>query len=157
MFKNIAVDFHDNAITYSELEQQSDLLAKHLINNGVKQGDFVCVCLERSVEMVVALLAVLRSGAAYVPVDPSFPSDRVAYMVDDSQSKIIITTSEVKQKLRLQNHTCALLDNGWQQTLSVPANISLSDVNSSALACMILHIGHYRQTQRCANSTQSIR
>lgn len=139
--KNIAVDFHDNAITYSELEQQSDLLAKHLINNGVKQGDFVCVCLERSVEMVVALLAILKSGAAYVPVDPSFPSDRVAYMVDDSQSKIIITTSEVKQKLRLQNHTCALLDNGWQQTLSVPANISLSDVNSSALAYMIYTSG----------------
>jgi amino acid adenylation domain-containing protein len=78
-------------LTYRELDQRADLLAAGLRARGVVGGDRVGVCLERSAELVVALLAVLKSGATYVPLDPTYPADRLAHTARDAELGVVLT------------------------------------------------------------------
>ena len=78
-----AVVYGDAQLTYAELNARANRLAHYLRGLGVGPESRVALCLERSVEMVVSLLAVLKAGGAYVPLDPSYPLDRLAYMLDD--------------------------------------------------------------------------
>jgi amino acid adenylation domain-containing protein len=83
-------------LTYRELSERSSRLANHLIATGVQPGDLVGVCLERSIHLPVALLAVLKAGAAYVPLDPLFPADRLAYMLDDARVSVLVTQGSLR-------------------------------------------------------------
>jgi len=82
-----------SVLTYRELDERADLLAAGLRALGVVGGDRVGVCLERSAELVVALLAVLKSGATYVPLDPAYPADRLAHTARDAELGVVITRS----------------------------------------------------------------
>jgi amino acid adenylation domain-containing protein len=87
----VAVVFEDRQLTYAELNSRANRLAHHLRSLGVKPEARVAICLERSFEMVVGLLAVLKAGGAYVPLDPSYPEDRLAYMLTDSAPQALLT------------------------------------------------------------------
>lgn len=80
------------SISYAELDARSSQLARHLIENGARPDQIIAILLNRSVDMIVAMLAVLKSGAAYLPIDPDFPPARIAFMLTDSQSISVITT-----------------------------------------------------------------
>jgi amino acid adenylation domain-containing protein len=84
-------------ITYEELNRRSNQLAHYLIRTGVKPGDVVGVCLDRSIDAVTALLGVLKSGAAYLPLDPDYPSERLQWMVNDSGARLVISKSNVAE------------------------------------------------------------
>ncbi|MDL5205459.1 amino acid adenylation domain-containing protein [Streptomyces sp. ALI-76-A] len=85
---------HDGtALTYGELNARANRLARHLAARGVGPESLVGVCLERSADLVVALLAVLKAGGAYLPIDPDSPADRIAYMVQDAAPVLLVTTS----------------------------------------------------------------
>jgi non-ribosomal peptide synthetase component F/methionyl-tRNA formyltransferase len=86
-----AIVFRGASISYRELNLRANQLANLLIARGVKQGDLVGVLMDRSVEMVVSLYAVLKAGAAYVPMDPAYPSHRLAIMVEDAAPAVILT------------------------------------------------------------------
>ncbi|HEX6901809.1 MAG TPA: non-ribosomal peptide synthase/polyketide synthase, partial [Thermoanaerobaculia bacterium] len=86
-----ALDFGGEVLTYGELAVRSRRLAGHLQTLGVRRGDRVGVSLDRSPGQVVCLLAVLEAGAAYVPLDPSYPADRLAFMVEDSGVSVVLT------------------------------------------------------------------
>ncbi|MFJ9773639.1 amino acid adenylation domain-containing protein [Kitasatospora sp. NPDC101157] len=86
-----AVRHLDRELTYAELDQAADRLAHRLIELGVGPGALVGVYLERSVELVTALLAVMKSGAAYVPIDPIYPPARIGHMLDDSGARLVLT------------------------------------------------------------------
>ncbi len=86
-----AVVFRDNSISYTQLNARANQLARHLLAQGINPGEKVGVCLERSVDMVVALLAVLKAGAAYVPLDPAYPVVRLNYMHKDAALSAVIT------------------------------------------------------------------
>lgn len=86
-----ALVMYDKKLTYSELYQQTCRIANHLIANGVCEGDKVAIMSERGFELIAGILGIIRSGAAYVPIDVSLPSDRKAFMIQDSQSKILLT------------------------------------------------------------------
>lgn len=90
-----AYTFAGQSNTYQELNQRANRLARHLQTLGVVRGDLVGVKLERSLEMIVALLAVHKAGAAYIPLDPGFPPDRLAFMLDDAQARAIITHTQL--------------------------------------------------------------
>ncbi len=93
----VAVQFATEAISYRELDEMSDALAAYLHEHTQVGPDrLVGVCLERSIEMVVALLAVMKSGAAYVPLDPAYPADRISYILRDSSSVCILTDSRLQ-------------------------------------------------------------
>ena len=85
-------------LSYRELDDQSNQLANHLISMGVIPGDIVGVSMERSVDMIVSVLGVLKAGCCYLPMDPSFPEDRIRYMHEDSGARFLITESSLKDK-----------------------------------------------------------
>src|SRR5439155_19362738 len=86
-----AVRFGGASITYAELDRRSNQLGRELVARGVARGDLVALCLPRSIDMVVGLLAILKAGAAYVPIDPAYPPGRVAHMITDSAARVAIT------------------------------------------------------------------
>jgi natural product biosynthesis luciferase-like monooxygenase protein/FkbM family methyltransferase len=94
-----ALVFHDREYTYSELNRRANQLARHLKKLGV--GPEVCagICLERSPEMVVGLLGILKAGGAYLPLDPSYPKDRLDYMLADSETRVLLTQSDLTADL----------------------------------------------------------
>lgn len=92
--ERIAVDSIDGALSYNELEERANRLANHLIDNGVKPGDLLGICQSRSSALIVSLLAIMKTGAGYVPLDPNYPEDRLRYMCEQSKLSAIVTTKE---------------------------------------------------------------
>ncbi|MEL6865598.1 MAG: amino acid adenylation domain-containing protein, partial [Bacteroidota bacterium] len=87
----VAVRFRDTAVSFLELDRQANQLAQYLIDLGVKKGDLVALCLGRSVDLVVATLAIMKAGAAYVPVDPELPIDRITYLMNDNAAPWVLS------------------------------------------------------------------
>jgi amino acid adenylation domain-containing protein len=96
---NIAAIYKQNSITYKELDAKSNQLAHKLKEKGVKPDDIVGVMLYRSLEMIISILAIIKAGGAYMPIDPDYPEDRIKYMIDNSQSKLILSTKSIVSKI----------------------------------------------------------
>ncbi|WP_158566872.1 non-ribosomal peptide synthetase family protein [Actinomadura craniellae] len=94
-----AVEFEDRALTYRELNESANRLARALRGRGAAAGARVGIFLDRGPEMIVALLAVLKSGAAYVPLDPAYPQDRIEYMLADSAASVVVTCGSLAGRL----------------------------------------------------------
>ena len=94
-----ALFFGDETLSYAELERRANRLAHRLIARGVRPESLVGVALERSNELVIALLAVMKAGGAYVPIDPEHPADRIAYMVEDSGLALVLTQERLRGRL----------------------------------------------------------
>ena len=88
----IAVDTGEERTTYADLDGRANRLARHLRGRGVSRGSIVAMLLPRSIDAYAAHLAILKSGAAYVPIDPDYPADRVAYILKDSGAAVLVTT-----------------------------------------------------------------
>ena len=95
----IAVVFESQSLSYAQLIDRSTVLAKCLQSRGVKPDQLVAICVERSLDMLVGLLAILKAGAAYVPLDPLYPAERLAYILDDSQAALLLTQSSLLAKV----------------------------------------------------------
>ncbi|PCF95297.1 non-ribosomal peptide synthetase, partial [Vreelandella nigrificans] len=94
-----ALVFEDQSLNYTELNTRANQLAHYLIGLGVKPETRVGIAVERSIEMVVGLLGILKAGGAYVPLDPDYPSDRLAYMVEDSGIELLLTQQHLRDIL----------------------------------------------------------
>ncbi|MGC5775192.1 amino acid adenylation domain-containing protein [Paenibacillus pabuli] len=90
----IAVVCGNKSATYEELDRMSDGLAVYLQQQGVKSGDLIAIILERSINNIVAMLGILKSGAAYLPIDPAFPMGRIQYILEDSKAEFLITETK---------------------------------------------------------------
>lgn len=123
----IALIFEEQQLTYQELNQRANSLAHYLREMGVKAEVLVGICVERSLDMVVGILAILKAGGAYVPLDPSYPIDRIGYMLEDAHVAVLLT----QQSLNLQE----LLEKFPQQQTQVinfeqiPSAIALENHN----------------------------
>ncbi len=95
----VAVVFEDTHLTYRQLNQWANQLAHHLRSLGVKPEVLVGICLERSLDMVVGILGILKAGGAYVPIDPAYPSERLAFILEDTQTPVIVTKAQLRQNL----------------------------------------------------------
>ncbi|MFL9889146.1 amino acid adenylation domain-containing protein, partial [Paraburkholderia agricolaris] len=104
----IALVCGDEALSYAALNARANRLAHHLIREGVRADVMVAVALERSVDMLVALLAVLKAGGAYVPLDPSYPAARLGYMLDDCRAPLLLTQRAVMGATDVTDVTDAL-------------------------------------------------
>ena len=89
--ESVAVVYEGRALTYGELNVRANRLAHYLVGLGVKPETRVAIRVERSLEMVIGLLAILKAGGVYVPLDPSYPAERLAYMIADSEPRVILT------------------------------------------------------------------
>jgi amino acid adenylation domain-containing protein len=88
--ERVAVECDDGTLTYAQLERRSDTIARALLARGVRRGELVGVCVQRGVELLPALLGIMKSGAAYVPLDPAFPAERLRYMADHSGLRHVV-------------------------------------------------------------------
>ncbi|HZU33902.1 MAG TPA: amino acid adenylation domain-containing protein, partial [Candidatus Angelobacter sp.] len=94
-----ALTYGEQSHTFAELNEQANRLARYLMAQGAGPEKVVAICMDRSAEMLTAMLAVLKSGAAYLPLDPSFPEDRLAYMLADAAPLAVVTTQGLAQRL----------------------------------------------------------
>ena len=105
----IAVQFEDQSITYQALDQRSNQLAHYLRKHGVAAGVLVGISVERSIDMLVGLLGILKAGGVYVPIDPVFPQRRKAFMIDDANLSILVTQQHLRDTFSVATQEMALI------------------------------------------------
>jgi aspartate racemase len=110
----VAVVFENKQLTYQELNTRANQLAHHLQKLGVKPEVTVGICVERSLEMLVALLGILKAGGAYVPLDPTYPTERLAFMLCDIQVSVLLTQQQFIEKLPSHSPQVVCLDTDWE-------------------------------------------
>jgi natural product biosynthesis luciferase-like monooxygenase protein len=138
-----AVVFENESVTYFELNQRANNLAAFLIQKGVTTDELVGVNVERSIDLLVATFGVMKAGAAYVPLDPGFPSDRISYMVGDAKMRLIITQTALQHKLPPSNAEVICVDivgDNFEKSDTPLVNPS-PDINSSHLSYVIYTSG----------------
>jgi amino acid adenylation domain-containing protein len=113
-----AIIFVNERITYLELNRRANKIAHRLRALGVGPETLVCICMERSVQMVAAMIGILKAGGAYVPVDPKYPKDRVAFMLEDSRATVIITQDQFIEQLPKEGVKILCLDAGGEVVAS---------------------------------------
>ncbi|CAM3106872.1 amino acid adenylation domain-containing protein [Corallococcus sp. ZKHCc1 1396] len=136
---HVAVFFQDTRLTYRELEERSGQLAGWLRALGVKPGDVVGLCLERSVETLVSVLAVMATGACYVPIDPAYPAERAAFILSDTRAPVLLTQSWLQRTLPTgasARMLCVDLPLDGALAPELPAPVSADD-----LACLVYTSG----------------
>ncbi len=124
------------SVSYQELDRRAHAVAVELTRSGLKPDDLVGVCVQRSIEMVVALLGVLKAGAAYVPIDPAYPAERLECMIEDSQAKVVVTQASLAGRLPREQKT--LLIESCPRASNESLNVEL---HSSHLAYVIFTSG----------------
>ncbi|HLI69060.1 MAG TPA: condensation domain-containing protein, partial [Ktedonobacteraceae bacterium] len=126
-----AVRFQQEALTYQELNRRANQLANYLREQGVGPDVCVGIYLERSLEMVVALLGVLKAGGAYVPIDPGYPGERVAFILQNSQVPILLIQEHLRSTLPTYTRQLVALDADWpeiaRRSVETPASITGPD------------------------------
>ncbi len=154
----IAVRFADQHLTYRQLDHRTNQLAHYLHVAGVGADSLVGVCLERSFDLVISLLAILKAGAAYVPLDPSYPAERVQYMLNDAQPSILLTHQPIADRLPTHHAQTICLDHGLIATTIAhqPITACPSHHGGDHLAYMIYTSGSTGQPKGAMNTHRAI-
>lgn len=137
----IALVFKGKELTYRDLNGRANQLAHYLQRLGVKPDSLVGICVERSEDMIVALLGVLKSGAAYVPIDPSYPRDRIEYILEESEAELLVTSSQLPAVVDENRVAAVYLDTHWAQISEETPGNPLSDVSPSNMCYVIFTSG----------------
>lgn len=149
-----ALLFDGEVLTYRELDQRANQLAHRLVKLGVGPEVKVGIGLERSVEMVVGLLAILKAGGAYVPLDPDYPSERLAYMIGDSGVRLLLTQRAVRERLSQHlppDDACAVLELDVLDTSSEPLHCPDVQIHAENLAYVVYTSGSTGRPKGAAN------
>lgn len=128
---NIAVKQKENEITYKELDEKSNALALQMRNKGIKNGDIVGVCITKSIELIISIWAILKNGCAYMPMYVGYPKDRLEYMIENSNCKLLIVNSTTKDIINTNCNCINILDfNKIENTkqLNIPNTILPTDL-----------------------------
>ena len=152
----IALVFEDQQLTYSELNTRANQLARYLQKLGVGPEVLVGLCVERSVEMVIGMLGILKAGAAYVPLDPGYPRERLAFMLADTQAPVLITTQRLLEGLPNHAGRIVCLDAEWDRIAHQAQQECVSKVTPANLAYAIYTSGSSGQPKAVAMSHRSL-
>lgn len=136
-----AVIFQERQLSFRELNDKASRLAVHLQRLGAGPETVVGLCIDRSLDMMVALLAILKSGAAYLPLDPSFPSERLQFMLEDSRAHILVTQQSTVARYRGQRAEIVVIDGDWHGADPQPGTLFCNDVKPHNLAYVIYTSG----------------
>ncbi|MDH6349569.1 linear gramicidin non-ribosomal peptide synthetase LgrD [Brevibacillus sp. 1238] len=136
-----AVVTRDQLLTYGQLEAKANQLAHYLQKQGVGRGSLVGICVERSVEMVIGQLAIMKAGAAYIPMDPAYPKERLAFMMHDASMAIVLTQAKLRQKLPADTSRLICLDADWETIAQEPTAALVNTTAASDLAYVIYTSG----------------
>ncbi|WP_046004125.1 non-ribosomal peptide synthetase [Pseudoalteromonas rubra] len=137
----VAVRYLDSALTYQALNERANKLAHYLIDKyEIKPDTLVGICVDRSLDMILAILAVLKAGAAYVPLDPSYPKSRLDYMLADAELSLVLTQSQVTQEIDFKGRDLVVIDD--QSHLNTLQRYSSDNVAKQALELNSEHLAY---------------
>ena len=153
----VAVVYEGEQLSYEALNRRANQLAHYLREMGVGAEVKVGLCAGRSLEMIVALLGVMKAGGAYLPLDASYPQERLAYMIEDSACPVIVATKRVLEQLPVTWAQIVMIDDDWPaiggksdgnpELTTVPENLAIHD----------LHLGFYGQAKgRWTHSSRAL-
>ncbi|MBD2300898.1 non-ribosomal peptide synthetase [Nostoc sp. FACHB-190] len=137
----VAVVFETEQLTYTELNRRANQLAHYLQTLGVEPDVLVGICLERSLFMVISILATLKAGGAYLPLDPSYPQERLAFMVENAQVAVLLTQEKFLTALPVQGAQVVLVDKNHEVWVSEKVDNPVSQVTTDHLAYVIYTSG----------------
>ena len=139
--ESIAVTFGERICSYRELDTRSNQIAHALIRLGVGRDIRVAVLLDRSIELIAALLGVLKAGGAYVPIEPTNPADRIEFVLNDSHSAVLLTDREHLAALGAVRATCLVIEPNFANLHDAPSEKPQVQVDTDALAYVIYTSG----------------
>ncbi|MCP9294068.1 MAG: amino acid adenylation domain-containing protein [Planktothrix agardhii LY1] len=126
---HVAVVFENESLTYRELNNRANQLAHYLCQNyQIKPDTLVGICVERSLEMIIGILGILKAGAAYLPLDPEYPQERLSFMLEDSQVKVLVTQAKLVESIPEHQAQLVCLDTDWEK---IAQNITSNPENKS--------------------------
>jgi len=152
----VAVVFGEERLTYGELDARSNRLARYLRRLGVGPDVPVGVCAERSVELVVALLGILKAGGAYVPLDSEYPAERLAFMLEDSGVKVLLTQERLAEALPPHQTRVIRLEGDWEAVSRESAARPQGGATNQNLAYIIYTSGSTGRPKGAMNSHRGI-
>jgi amino acid adenylation domain-containing protein len=152
----VALEFEGLQLTYAELNKKSNQLAHHLQHFGVGPEVAVGVYMERSIEMVIALYGILKAGGAYVPLDPDYPSERIVFMLEDSEPPVILTQNHLQSKIPVMDSKILCLDTDWENIAEEESGNLSSGVAPANIAYIIFTSGTTGRPKGVMNTHQGI-
>ncbi|WP_353569918.1 amino acid adenylation domain-containing protein [Candidatus Albibeggiatoa sp. nov. BB20] len=141
MPNNVAVVFEIQSLTYQQLNQKANQLAHYLRHIGLKTEGLVGICVERSLDMIVGLLGIMKAGGVYVPLDPTYPKERLGFMLQDAQVSILLTQSHLQANLPQHQARVICLDTDWTEMAQQPNHNPDLDIQLNNLAYVIYTSG----------------
>ncbi len=137
----LAVSGEQGAITYAELDAKANQLAHFLLKQGIGSEDLIGICVERSIEMLIGQLAILKAGAAYVPMDPAYPQERLAFMIKNAQMSLVLTQERLVSALPEGAATFLCLDRDWDVMATMSSVAPAVTTKAEQLAYVIYTSG----------------
>jgi amino acid adenylation domain-containing protein len=152
---SIAVVFEDESLTYSELNAKANQLAHYLIEERLVTPDtLVGICVDRSLDMIVGIMAIIKAGGAYVPLDPEYPESRLKYMLEDAQLDTVLTKSCVEGKVPVTTEQGVCLDD--EIVLKKLAQYSTKNINPSDLGLASSHLAYVIYTSGSTGNPKGV-
>ncbi len=133
-----AISMNEQEMTYRELNERVNRLARTLRSHGISQGRLVAIMAERSIEMVIGILAAHKAGAAYVPIDPEYPEERIRFLIEDSGAQVMLTQSRLRERLAGLDSVILLDDESFYHEDGTNLN---QGIEATDLACVIYTSG----------------
>jgi amino acid adenylation domain-containing protein len=124
----------DSRLSYHDLNSRANILACELRQLGVCTDTLVAICLERSLETIIAILGILKAGGVYVPLDPAYPQERLAFMLEDTQAPVLLTQSHLRDRLPPCQSQIICLDANWGEELPIKTAPTTTTVHADSLA-----------------------
>jgi amino acid adenylation domain-containing protein len=137
----VAVSFADEQLTYQQLDRLANRLAHYLRTIGVGPEVLVAICMDRSLDIMVGLLGILKAGGAYLPLDPSYPKERLAYMLADSGASVLLTQQRLAENFSSHGPHIVCLDGQWEAIAAEDEKIRSAEVSAENLAYVIYTSG----------------
>lgn len=140
---HLALVWKDKYLTYRELDEKSNKIANYLVGKGVKKDDLVPICLNRSIEMIIGIIGILKSGAAYVPVDPEYPAVRISYILKNIASQVIVTDPVGRERFDALESPQVVVDleRDWPLIAQQPEDAPAVSVGGSSIVYILFTSG----------------
>ncbi len=141
--EKIALQFQNTHLSYRDLDERSTRLANYLVKKGVGVEDFIPICIDRSLEMIISILGVLKAGAVYVPIDPEYPKERISYILNDTKCDFIITNGANHQLMDALTGSATLvtIDTDWSAIQKMESTPTIINIKPNNLAYIIYTSG----------------
>ena len=137
----IALTCEGESLTYCELNRRANMLANHLRSMGLVPDTPVGICVERSIEMVVGLLGILKAGGGYVPLDPAYPKERLSFIIDDTATPFIVTQEHLRERFADSAAKVVCIDSDWDTIATYSDSNPISETTPEQLAYVIYTSG----------------